>query len=377
MPSRTVLSRGLSGYLDLLRFGAAFVVLLSHFAYARFTDGRYGFIREYNLGSDAVVLFFVLSGFVITYAATQKDKAAGRFTFSRLSRLWSVAIPALALTFVLDRWGVWANPEFYLNTPYYNAVGSLEYWWRGLTFSSHWHGDRLRLGSNGPYWSLSYEAAYYVVFGILLYLRGALRWAALGACAVLFGLKIWLLAPAWFMGVGLYLWLHKAQISRDSSTLMAVMIYAPILIYILCQAAGLPGVLRGLTAAALGPERFVALGFSDEFLWNALIGALFTLHLFGMGLRLSNRTAPFRWQPAIKWLAAGSFSLYLVHYPVLQWGGAVIPRSGHWALDHGLLLGVTCVACYGFAAVFERPLGRYRAVVLQLFARKKPVSLTQ
>ncbi len=374
MNSRKVLSGGVSAYLDLLRFGAAFVVLLSHFAYARFTDGRYSFIRELNLGSDAVVLFFVLSGFVITFAATQKDKTGGRFTFSRLSRLWSVAIPALALTLVLDAWGVRTNPEFYLDSVYYNAVGFWEYLWRGVTFSSHWNGDNLRLGSNGPYWSLSYEAAYYIAFGILLYLRGALRWVALAVCGLLFGLKIWLLAPAWFMGVGLYLWLRKTDLSRYSSQMTGMMIGAPIVFYVLFQAIGLPDLLRTLTFLAVGPERFTALGFSDEFLWNALIGAMFTLHLFGMSLRLSSRTTAFRWQNAMKWLAGGSFSLYLVHYPVLQWGGAVIPRSGNWVLDNAILLSVTCLACYAFAAVFERPLARYRKAFLGLFSRRRPVT---
>ena len=52
-------------------------------------------------------------------------------------------------------------------------------------------------------------------------------------------------------------------------------------------------------------------------------------------------------------------------------GGAVIPRSGNWVLDHAALLTVTCLVCYGFAAIFERPLARYRKVVLGLFSRGK------
>ncbi len=374
MTPRSVLSSGVSGYLDLMRFGAAFVVLLSHFAYARFTDGRYSFIRDLNLGSDAVVLFFVLSGFVITFAATQKDKTGGRFTFSRMSRLWSVAVPALALALILDGWGIRANPEFYLETPFYNAVATGDYWWRGLTFSSHWNGDIIRLGSNGPYWSLSYEAAYYIVFGIFLYLRGAVRWLSLGICGLIFGLKIWLLAPAWFMGVGLYLWLQKTEVSRYTASQISLMIFLPIIFYGLFQVVELPQILRFLTYSVMGPEGFASLGFSDEFIWNALIGALFTVHLFGVSLKLSGRTEPFRWQSAMKWLAGGSFSLYLVHYPVLQWGGAVLPQSGNWGVDDSVLLAVTCLACYAFAAVFERPLARYRKAVLKLVPRRKAIT---
>jgi len=101
------MSPRLSYHLDLLRFIAAFIVLLSHFAYERFTQGYYAFIRDYNLGSDAVVVFFVLSGFVISFAAIEKDKTAGRFAFSRMTRLYSVAIPALILTLFCDKLGDW------------------------------------------------------------------------------------------------------------------------------------------------------------------------------------------------------------------------------------------------------------------------------
>ena len=42
------MSRGLSLYLDALRTFAALIVFLSHFAYVRFTEGRYLLIRELN-----------------------------------------------------------------------------------------------------------------------------------------------------------------------------------------------------------------------------------------------------------------------------------------------------------------------------------------
>jgi len=367
MTPHRVMTKGLSAYLDLLRFGAAIIVLLSHFAYNRFTDGTYGIIRSLNLGSDAVVLFFVLSGFVITYAAKEKDKSGQRFAFSRSTRLWSVAIPTLALTFFLDRLGIWFNPEFYIHTPYYNNVGFWEYWWRGLTFSNHWAGDNLRLGSNGPFWSLSYEAAYYITFAIMLYMRGVTRWLALVLCAFVFGLKIWLLAPAWFMGVGLYLFLQRVDVSKISITLRHIFIAAPLALYVISQYANLPDILRQLTLAWFGADQIYALGFSDEFVWNAVIGAFFSLHLFGVSLWLMDRDKSFAWQPAIKWLAGGSFSLYLVHYPVLQWGGAVFPRSGIWVLDHSLLLGFVLLVCYCFAAIFERPLPLYRSALGEMF----------
>ncbi|MEM8755449.1 MAG: acyltransferase family protein, partial [Pseudomonadota bacterium] len=71
----------LSAHLDLLRVLAALVVLFSHFAYARFSRGDYLFVREWNLGSDAVVVFFVLSGYVVAHTAARPGMTFGRFAF--------------------------------------------------------------------------------------------------------------------------------------------------------------------------------------------------------------------------------------------------------------------------------------------------------
>src|SRR5690348_1377346 len=158
------MNRAFSTYLDAVRFLAAFTVLLSHWAYERFTGGTFIGIRDYNLGSDAVVIFFVLSGLVIAYTASSKDRTAQAFTFSRATRIISVALPALALTFLLDRLGAHLDPAAY-DGWWYQPRGALDMLWQGLSFSSEWHVPGVRLGTNGPYWSLSYEVAYYLLFG--------------------------------------------------------------------------------------------------------------------------------------------------------------------------------------------------------------------
>ncbi len=98
------MARSISLWLDLLRFLATIVVVVSHWAYTRFTNGDFRLIREWNLGSDAVIVFFVISSLAIAYAA-ERDGNRGKFVFNRLTRLWSVLLPALVLTFVFDRIG--------------------------------------------------------------------------------------------------------------------------------------------------------------------------------------------------------------------------------------------------------------------------------
>jgi len=364
------MSPRLSYHLDLLRFIAAFIVLLSHFAYERFTQGYYAFIRDYNLGSDAVVVFFVLSGFVISFAAIEKDKTAGRFAFSRMTRLYSVAIPALILTLFCDKLGMIIKPEMYSNVPFYAAQPMGTYWLNGLAFSTQWTGNDIRLGTNGPYWSLSYEAAYYMLFAILMFGRGIARIVMLALTVFIVGLKVLVLLPAWAMGAGIYFLLQRSKGSKRDLYIYQAMMILPFIVYILCLGVGVPQFFYILSSLLLTPEILTSLHYSNEFLWNALIGCLFSIHLLGAGLWMKSKVGKPSFRRQVKWLAGASFSLYLMHYPVLTLAKVSIPTTGLVFLDHIILLIVTIVVCFIFAEFFERPLYKFRNWIKTLLQYK-------
>jgi peptidoglycan/LPS O-acetylase OafA/YrhL len=81
-----------SFFLDLCRFVAASAVLLHHafgpgyLAPHVFIDGR-----------KAVIVFFVISGFVIAYVAETSERTWKSYLTARASRIYSVTIPALLL----------------------------------------------------------------------------------------------------------------------------------------------------------------------------------------------------------------------------------------------------------------------------------------
>lgn len=346
----------LSLYLDALRFGAALVVLLSHYGYPRFSDGRWLWVRELNLGSDAVIVFFVLSGLVISYVGARPDATGARFAFDRITRLVSVALPALVLTFLLDRIGSRLDPTIYL-WPYYQPMPFGEMLIRGLTFSNEWGISEARLGTNGPYWSLSYEATYFALFGVAVFTRGVRRMALLLLLGLVAGLNILLLLPVWLMGVGL-----QACLARDvapTGRLAWAMASAPVLAYAASLWVDLPGELRVFTS-----ETFPAHGFrfSDEFIWNTILGLLVTCHIAGMAGLLSS-TRRWSFERMIRWGAGRSFSIYLVHYPVLQFLKSLpLPEIGPWQSD-ALLIGMTLGICFLFGSVFEAKLPGLRAAL--------------
>src|ERR671933_1824516 len=90
----------LSTYMNALRLVAAAVVFLTHYAYGTFTRGAVPTFG--HNGHSAVIVFFVLSGFVITYVASEREPSLRHFVASRAARIYSVALPALALTSAVD-----------------------------------------------------------------------------------------------------------------------------------------------------------------------------------------------------------------------------------------------------------------------------------
>lgn len=369
MPGRKMISPRLSVYLDLMRAIAAFVVLLSHFAYPRFTGGDYLVIRDLNLGSDAVVIFFVLSGFVIAHTSRVKDLNLKSYLFSRATRIYSVAIPAVLVAFLFDQLGARVSPETYQGWWYHptNLGQTLFY---GLTFSNEWSFIGFRMGTNGPYWSLSYEVAYYLLFGIAFYLSGLQRAVLLVLTTLIFGIKILALAPVWLLGVVAYRALSvENKLSQTSLWLMAVF---PIAIYVACLSLGTPGRLMGQSINLFGADSIAGLRFSNEFLWNGLVGVLICCHLYAVGRLSLSASTTFPAARAIKWIAGASFSLYLVHYPALQMLHALLPQDFSPLLRHSLLLVGAIAISLIFAELFERTLGSFRKAILAIREIAKP-----
>lgn len=189
-----------STYLDLVRFLAALLVFVHHLAYDRLTGGSLGPLGMF--GEDAVMIFFVLSGYVIAYVAAEKEQAPREYFTSRFARLYSVVVPTLILTVLFDYMGQRLDASLYDGRsndsyPWVRALVSLSF------ANQFWFFD-VRYFTNVPYWSISYECWYYISFGVALFMKGVRRWVVLAALAVVVGPLIVLLAPVWLLGVWVY-----------------------------------------------------------------------------------------------------------------------------------------------------------------------------
>src|SRR5260221_5563674 len=78
-----------------------------------------GWLIPHHAGHSAVVIFFVLSGYVITYVASERETTLRDFALSRCARIYAVAVPTLILAIVLDAFFMAAAVFFAISPPFY------------------------------------------------------------------------------------------------------------------------------------------------------------------------------------------------------------------------------------------------------------------
>ena len=322
----------LSAYLDLVRFSAAVLVLMSHAA-----PELLGVTPEVVPGHDAVVVFFVLSGFVIGYVTDGRETRAGAYAVARLSRLWSVCVPALLVTAVISCF--MTTSLAHVTRPVLANLLFLGEWWTGTT----------GLQINPPFWSLNYEAWFYLIWGVWWFTPPGSRgwWTAL-ACAMA-GPRVVFLLPLWLVGVAVYYW--RPFLSRFVSVSL-----------VLASLAGWALILGfGLRLAAQTWLRGATHGYSyllgpgTAALTDYPFAILTAMQFVGIRSLVARWSVPRRAARAVVAAASVTFAVYLFHWPAIV---VVRDLGGMTGWGAVALVGAACVLA-GVVTERSRPAWRH------------------
>ena len=300
---KAIVERQTSVYLDIVRFSAAFAVFAGHASGARFTGGWLWQFGPYM--ASAVAIFFVLSGFVIGFVTQRREIDAATYAVNRMARICSVSLPAIALTITLDMIGRAISPQLYSAQWGYTPDHPLLQVATALTFTQAFWFSRLTLGSNLPYWSLNYEVAYYVIFGLAAFCPGRrLRPVLVTVAALVCGPAILELLPLWLLGFLAFRLQPQRHLGRAAGWLL---FGGSIAAFVAYEAWSWR---TGRVLASLGPAN------RPEIVQDYLVAILFAANLTGVRAIGTDLVRVARWleKPA-KWLAARTFSLYLFHLP--------------------------------------------------------------
>lgn len=366
-----------SEYLDVARGVAAQLVLVQHAITLSF-PGR-GYDRS-ELGALGVLVFFLLSGFLITSTILARvnrgEFSATEFLISRFSRIFTPYVPAILLIALLDYYSsqfpsypyadsldaptAIANLLMLQDYPLFQIlrrIGVPEQPWFFRSF-----------GSGRQFWTISIEWWIYVAAGLgtafalsrqrLPLLVGVLfAVGAFEAAYHLVGGPGNCLTATWLVGASVALFYHsRARMPARVLQKLAL--------------SGLTAFTALFLALALAGARFV---FVRGQVYDAILAVLVGVILFIPFFRLrgySHTSAPHK--PLLGHVAFHSFSLYLTHTPLLTLIAAAYPDwlEGWSGLLAAMLL---CnVFALVFACAFEVPHRRVRRFLLRVRQQHRP-----
>lgn len=296
-----------------------------------------------GLGHQAVMVFFILSGFLVG-STVLAQCAEQRWDFRhylgrRLIRLYVVLIPGLLLTFLWDSLGMqlFGTDGLYggelaarhLTMPDVRVTLSLAHLAGNLAFLQHLF--IAPYGTNGPLWSLSYELWAYVLFPLLV--RASVPSEPAGkrlafvllACAVLAvgGLKLSLYFGVWLLGAAVALWWHGREAAERAGWIHA-----------LAWTSFAAFVALGRSAKLAAWQADVLLGIATALLLSVVLAGK-----RGAGARVAGWNAR-----SSAWLANFSYTLYVAHYPVLAFFFAAFMNGERWAPSPGSVLSVLAIS---------------------------------
>jgi peptidoglycan/LPS O-acetylase OafA/YrhL len=345
------MNRDTSIYLDGARFFAALTVVAGHTEWS-FAPGLMPFIKDYHLATLAVGIFFVLSGFVIGYAVDRTETDARSYFLNRAARVYSVVIPVLLLTLLLDTCGRWLAPDVYNETlTVWNVFKELAKLLISLTFINQaWHLN-ISAGYNVPFWSLAYEVPYYVVFGLWYF--GGTRWrlcaVALMAAA---GPHIAALFSLWLLGFGCFRLCKRIALTRAQGR--ALLLFCSLCLGMAPYLAQFFSEYTPFGGGIIGFGQFFVVGIPFA---GTIVGFAFA----DISLARSRLAKPIRWS------AGATFTIYLLHFPLGFLVHALVPQT--WALGARWfgIFGLLVVVCFVIAEFSERRKESWRRVLGQLF----------
>ncbi|EHK3568625.1 TPA: acyltransferase family protein [Escherichia coli] len=339
-------------YLDVARFTAAVLVVLSHAP--SFIGLNFGPLS--SLGPEAVVVFFVLSGYVISYVTETKEKRASDYFLARAKRIYSVLIPAMVVTVFADYVGTQVDIGFYSDHGNFSNDYSITTVVSILTFTGEVLSRHIVFGSNEPIWSLGFECVYYVIFGIVFFCKNRVAALMLSALILIIAMpKVSVFFPLWLLGVAIQK--YKNRMSGIISTIV-----------FLCGALG----ILVIKYKFHGVTPMYKLGFGAHDFYKSVayfygIGVAFGLTVFvaksAMEYVKGDRILV-RYEAVIRWLSAKTFSLYIVHLPLMMLFVVSLGIQSLW--QKIICLFLTIFTCFIFSEIFESKKGIYFVLISRL-----------
>lgn len=328
--------------------GLRMIAVLTVFAFHLCGWPRGGFV--------GVDVFFVISGFLITgnllrMAESRGNVSFGRFYWNRVRRIVPAATVVLVLTYVASVLVFLPFRAHQIGIDALFAFFFLSNWWLGTQATDYFAGGNA-VSPIQHYWSLSIEEQFYFVWPALIFAIGVViarkSWthghrmrlaAAVMACvvAVSLGWSLYETAidPTWaYFNTAARVW--ELGVGALLATAVGALALIPKKMKPWLSWTGL-----ALIAASLVLISDDSAGFPAPWALLPVAGAAFVV---AAGVEGEPTRQQLLQNPVSVYVGNISYSLYLVHWPVIVILGALVPHNGYFyvmavALTFGLAIG--------------------------------------
>lgn len=356
--------------LDFLRAAAALLVVFAHsramyFLYLEAATQEGIFLKLFyfitGLGHQAVVIFFVLSGFLIggrlTHSMQRGCFDLARYLIARFVRIFIVYFPAMVITQGVFLFGTRLLSD-YGDTPLFVHkqldLGGVS---QAVCFLSGLQGFSCPAWEQNPaLWSLGYEWALYLFAPVIILLimwKASLKLRLLAivlVCAIAVTVcdyrseaVFWF--SAWFLGTASYRILHAWAVPLPAGLLGVGLIIA--------------GMVAGHLKAAgeLEVDSMIAAGTAITIACRPLAAFPFAPRLFG-------------------WAAGFSYTLYAIHLPLvfltvtlfqnIGFPRDKVPPGPVAFMELGITIAFCLLTAFLVSLVTERKTGQIRTAILKM-----------
>lgn len=374
-----------SFYLDLLRILSAFYVFIFHVGSGEidtkliFSTPHFSEILGLNYYSAHyfVIVFFVLSGYLITMSASRPNISVKTFITARLGRLYSVLIPALFLSFLVAKFLIIGN--YYPLDLIKNNTLLVQRFILNATFLSQSWSLNATPPLNNPFWSVQYEFMYYLIIASWLLVKNRLKYILILLIILISGLKVMLLFPCWLLGSFLYYIVSKKKTINIGISVMLFFSTLILLFLILTGRLLLP------FEKPIGDHDFY--GFLLFFSWNYKADLIFSFlvatnvfAIFGLSKKMEyfNTSSVFnKLHTKIQIISNCSYTLYLFHLPLLFLFSTIVPYNKTSTIHQIGLIFLVLLTVYFIAKQTEWKVELWRGFVEKAFnfAEQKYIQL--
>jgi peptidoglycan/LPS O-acetylase OafA/YrhL len=362
--------RGALPALTSIRFFAALWVVVSHLAVMGYLNFSAPVRWVAGDSRPAVTFFFVLSGFILAhnYGDGLDSEGIRRFYVARFARIYPMLLFSLLLatpvtilllisddrTHLFEWYGIPGNPFLPLVSSLIAQLLGLTAWLPFAAVNQPW---------DGPTWSISCEAFFYLAFPLLVAFVKRLTAAQRGMV---------LLAGFCAQGLWIVALLRFLPLSRSGflvSQFPLTHLFEFVLgIGVQCYCRELQRGGRSYDRAALVASLCAVLAIGVLSVWRPvepayyLLSPCFALLVGGVAMQRRPAWGLLSMRPMVV-LGEASFSLYLIHVPLIHLAElAGVGQRGAIAL----LIGMIAMSVILFLA-FERPM---RAAILRRYAQR-------